>query len=48
MLTGNRSARTTVTASNGAVNGSADQLLRLTRNPSPMPRNDPSSTKFEK
>ena len=48
MLTGKTSVTTTSTASSGAVQGSTDQVLRLIRKPIPMPRNDPSRTKFEK
>ena len=42
-----RTPNTSRASSTGAA-GIRDQLRRLTRKPMPMPRNEPSSTKFEK
>src|SRR5262245_10389177 len=48
IVTGKTSTPTTRTLSSGIDTGHTDQLFLLMRKPAPMPRNDPSSTKFEK
>ena len=48
MVTGKVSTPTTSAVRSGSEIGQIDQDLRLIRNPAPMPRNEPSSTKLEK
>jgi len=48
MVTGSRKVPITSTARMTGATGSIDQRLREIRKPSPMPRNEPSSTKLEK
>jgi len=48
MVTGKVSTATTSAVSNGSEAGQIDQLFRLIRNPAPIPRKEPSSTKLEK
>jgi hypothetical protein len=46
--TGKRRTPTTSRASSTGVQGSTDRCPRAIRNPSPIPRKEPSSTKFVK
>ena len=48
METGKNSTATTSTSTSTGMAGRIDQRLRAIRKPQPMPRNEPSSTKFEK
>ncbi len=48
IVTGARKVPSTSSARITGVAGSTDQRRREIRKPSPMPRNEPSSTKFEK
>ncbi len=48
IVTGNQSTPTTRMLSSGIDAGHMDQLFLLMRKPAPIPRNEPSRTKFEK
>src|SRR6185295_16008822 len=48
IVTGKTSTPTTRMLSSGIDTGHTDQLFLLMRKPAPMPRNEPSRTKFEK